>query len=189
MKKVLSIMLLCLMFCIGTAYAESFWTGAVWNNQLGAFVPNIMNFDWSSSGSGNAQGLGPAGTIPVAGTNFNFRYQSYLFAVQDPVGNSVPFPGLNTSFEYTVVALVPETVVSGTDLGSGLSQAVFKTLSGGVFYIYHDASLNANVATGMGFDDGALVASGTINPDQISSFLYNAGTGVGLGSTIQNLYS
>ncbi len=184
MKKVLSIMLLCLMLCIGTAYAESFWTGAVWNNQLGAFVPNIMNFDWSSSGSGNAQGIGPAGTIPVSGTNFDFRYQSYLFAVQAPDGNSVSFPGLNTTFEYTVVALIPETVVSGTDLGGGVYQAVFKTLSGGVFYIYHDASPNANVVTGTGFDDGILVASGTIDPDQISTFLYNGGTGTGLGSAI-----
>ena len=184
MKKTLSIVLLCLMLSIGTAYADPFWTGSVWNNQLGDFVPNIMTFDWSSSGSGNAQGLGPVGTIPLPGTNFNFRYQSYLFALQDPVGNPVAFPGLNTSFEYTIVALVPETVVSGTDLGGGLYHALFKTLSGGEFYMYHDASRNGVVSTGVGFDDGALVASGTIDPDQVSSFIYNANTNSGTGSTI-----
>ncbi len=185
MKKVLSIMFLCLILCTGTVYAaESFWVGSVWNDQLGAFVPNIQNLDWSSSGSGNAQGMGPAGTAPVVGTNFNFRYQSFLAAVIGPTGDIVAFPGLNTNFEYTIVVFVPEVVNSVTTLPGGSFLSTFKTLSGGTFLIYHDASPNANVATGFGFDDGTLVASGTINTDQISSFAYTPSNGQGIGSAI-----
>lgn len=182
MKRFLLILLMFLVAGSGTVHAQDFWTGAVFNDTLGVKVGNVQNFDWSSSGSGVAQGLGPAGTIPTAGTNFTFRYQSYLFALQDPDGNVVVFPGLNTNFEYTVVAVIPETVQIATDLGGGLFTAIFRTLPGGTFYVYHDASPNINVATGMGFDDGTLVASGSINGDQVSSFTYNSNTGTGIGS-------
>ncbi len=169
MRKILSIALLCLMLCTSTAYAESFWTGSVWNNDLSAFVPNVMVFDWSPSGSGVATGMGPVGAPLVVGTTFDFLYQANLVVLSDPDGNTITFPGLNTSFEYTVVATIPEVVSSVTSI-SGVVLANFTTLPGGTFYMYNDTVVDADVATGAGFDDGTLVSSGTINPGQISSF-------------------
>src|SRR4030042_478697 len=169
---------------MGVVHADTCWIGSVYNDTLGTFVPNVLNFDWSSSGSGNAQGIGPAGTLPQQGTTFTFRYQSYLFALQEPNGDTVSFPGLNSSFEYTLVAQIPEVVQNTTDLGGGFSTQVWQTLPGGVFYIYHDGSPNADVPNGSGFDDGVLVASGTIDPNQISTFTYITTTGNGIGSTI-----
>lgn len=181
MKKIVFATLLCMILSIGTA-AQAFWVGTV-NDGLGGSVSNVMGFDWSSSGSGNAQGLGPPGTPFPPNTPFDFRYQAELVGLTDPAGNPIVFPGLTNTFEYTAVALVPETgsiipVVGGLFLG------LFFTQPGGTFYLYNDTSPNSNVATGFGFDDGTLVAQGTINTGQISSFLYNSNTGEGIGSAI-----
>ena len=43
---------------------------------------------------------------------------------------------------------------------------VFRTLTGGRFDIYFDAQPNADVADGIGFDDGALVATGALENEQ-----------------------
>lgn len=166
-----------------TAYAaDAFWTGSVFNDSLGIKVPNVQNFDWASSGSGNAQGVGPIGTPLAVGTTFNFRYQSFLFALNAPNGQPITFPGLNSTFEYTVVAMFPEVVSSFSSIG-GISTAVFTTLPGGQFFIYHDAPANANVAAGTGFDDGTLVASGTIDAGQTSVFTASSTT-AGIGSAL-----
>ncbi len=144
-----------MLFVIGTAYAAqpTYWVGSVYNDTLGTKVPNVMNFDWSSSGSGNAEGIGPPGKALAPGQTFMFRYQSSLSALNAPDGQVITFPGLNTNFEYTIVAQIPMTVVS-YDATNRLY--FFKTLSGGKFFIYHDAQPNANVPSGSGFDDGEL---------------------------------
>jgi hypothetical protein len=183
MKKLcVFVSLLCLVFLTGPSHAQDFWTGSVYGDTAG-WVDNVRNFDWSSSGSGNASGLGAPGDPIIPDTQFTFRYQAELFAVSDPDGNTILFPGLNADFEYTLVTEIPEVVDSVTDLG-GVVTATFKTLPGGTFYLYHDASPNSVVASGMGFDDGDLVASGTIDPDQIAVFTFVASQGVGIGSTI-----
>uniref|UniRef100_UPI0027B9FE8F SdrD B-like domain-containing protein n=1 Tax=Geobacter sp. TaxID=46610 RepID=UPI0027B9FE8F len=184
MMRRLTLLFLALMFfVVSTASAQNFWVGSVFNDTLGVKVPNVMGFDWASSGSGNAQGVGPAGSTLTPGQQFNFRYQSFLFALTDPNGQSINFPGLNSNFEYTVVAILPEEVVSFTTTGSS-STALFKTLAGGQFFIYHDASPNANVPNGFGFDDGDLVASGTIDPNSFSSFTFVPSSNLGIGSAI-----
>ena len=183
MKRITVIVLLSLLLCSSLAYAESFWVGGVWNDTTNNFVPNVLNFDWSSSGSGNMQGAWPVGSISTLGQSTTFRYQSYLFALQNKDGDPIAFPGLNSSFEYTVLAQVPQ-FVTRVDLGFGVSQLLFLTSNGGVFYIYHDAPKNATVLSGFGFDDGILVASGTVDPNQFSTILYNSNTGLGIGSTI-----
>jgi hypothetical protein len=183
MKKLIFVMLLSLiLFGIGTAQAD-FWTGSVWNNDTDAFVPNVMGFDWSSSGSGVAIGLGPFGTPFPDNTPFTFLYQAALVGLTDPIGQPIAFPGLNTTFEYTVAAIIPETGRL-IDLGGGLIQGVFTTQLGGIWAIFNDEPDDAVVASGDGFVDGTLVASGTINPGQISTFLANTNTGDGIGSAI-----
>jgi hypothetical protein len=183
MKKILIVMFISLLFLgIGTAQAD-FWTGSVFNDNIG-FVPNIMGLDWSSSGSGNAENWGLPGTSPPVGTDFTFRYQAFLVGMTNPLGGAVAFPGLNTDFEYTVTATLREDLTAVIPLGGGLFQAVFTTLPGSTFYIYHDSDNNANVPTGFGFDDGDPALSGSIAVGAISSFMFNSATGNGIGSTI-----
>lgn len=177
MKKFL-LMLLSLGLCMGTAYAGNFWTGSVADSPGKFTADNVLTFDWASSGSGNAQGLGPVGTPLTVGTPFTFRYQSYLFGLTGPDGQNIPFPGLNSDFEYTIVAQFNQNV-----LGVATNTATFITDTGGQFYIYWDGEPNADTDTGMGFDDGTLVASGTVYPGQISVFtLTNPTLGEGTGS-------
>lgn len=186
MKKAL--LVLASLFVISApVHAQQFWVGSVFDDSQGGFVGNIQNFDWASSGSGLVKGVVDPSTGQVIlkpGDNFDFLYQSYLFALMDPAGQSVSFPGLNTKFEYTVVARLPETVFSVTPVNGTTNITLFKTLPGGQFFIYHDGTPNADVPTGLGFDDGELVAQGTIDADQFSSFTSTSSTGQGIGSAI-----
>lgn len=167
---------------IGTGHAETFWTGTVFDG-TGGSIEKVLNLDWSSPGSGVAQGVGPAGTPLVQGQKFTFRYQSYLFAFTEPNGQTISSPDLNSKFEFTVVAQFPEEVVSAVS-SSSFNIATFRTLSGGIFYIYNDTQPNADVNSGSGFDDGTLVAKGTIDADQYSTFTSNSSNATGIGSTI-----
>jgi hypothetical protein len=181
MKKIVFITMMCLMLSIG-ATAQAFWVGDVCDG-LGNCVSNVMGFDWSSSGSGLATGLGPFGTPFPPDTPFDFLYQAQLVGLTDPAGQPLTFPGLNTDFEFTVAAIVPETgfifPLSGT-----LFQGIFTTQPGGVWAIFYDAPKDAIVANGTGFVDGDMVAYGTINAGQISTFLANTASGQGIGSAI-----
>ena len=186
MKKLILFAILGIMLSIGTAQAD-FWTGDLWNPTAG-FVPGVQTFDWSSSGSGVAVGLGPFGTIVPAGTPFDFKYQAFLVGVTDSGGNPIALPGLNVNHEYTVAANLNDMVIAMIPLGP-LVQGLFQTV-GGTFDIYYDApggGTQATVATGRGFDDGILVASGFIPFDPVgnfATFTANLANGTGIGSTL-----
>ncbi len=189
MKKMLFSMLLTLMVGFGVTSAHAviypFWTGSVADAPGNFTADNVRTFDWSSSGSGSALGL-TAGQGVVAGTNFDFNFQSTLVGLTSPTGQAVAFPGLNTAFEYTLVAQIPETVRSVTllDAPNVFPQtAVFETLAGGTWFMYYDGAPNAVVASGFGFDDGTLVANGTFNAGQLASFTATTAT-EGIGSFI-----
>lgn len=169
MKRLLALVLLVLTISVGKGYGEDFWVGSVYDG-TSSYANGIMTFDWASSGSGVAVGAGPFGKPLAVGQTFPFRYQSYLMILNDTGGQPVAFPGLNTSFEYTVVAEIPEVVIGVVPFSATTNQAIFRTLPGGVFSIYAQTPRNADVPTGTGFDDGTLVASGTIAADQISTF-------------------
>jgi len=177
MKRLLAFILLFLTISVGKGYGETFWVGTV-SDGGSVSASNVMGFDWSQSGSGVA----PGGLQLAPDQVFLFRYQSQLVGLTDPIGNKVDFPGLNSAFEYTIVAQFSERVTSITPNPNNpnIVTAFFTTLDDGKFYIYAGAA-NAVVATGTGFDDGTLVAEGTINPDQISMFT-NFGDGTGQGS-------
>lgn len=184
-KKVfIALFALCTLGVASAQAVEEFWVGSI-NDGEGNYATNVQNLDWSSSGSGLAVGVGPVGTPLTIGTNFNFIYQSSLAALNDPLGEVVAFDGLGTAFEYTLVAKIPETVAGFVEVIPGvLSTAYFKTLENGYFKIYYDDSPNADVELGLGFEDGLLVAEGTIDANQFSSFTYNGDSGIGNGSTI-----
>ena len=187
MKKILIIAVLCLTLGIAGA-AQAFWVGSVYNGDTNTMVPNVMGFDWSSSGSGLTIGVGPAGTPQPPGTNFDFLFQATLVGLTDPAGDPVIMTGLNTTYEYTLVAQIPETIIAAIPLGGGLFQYVFDVIAPGSWYLYYDSGLaggqQAVVASGTGFEDGDLVAAGTFNYSglEASTFLLtglNPATGVG----------
>lgn len=192
MKKSLSVLLAGLILGATVQAQAAFWTGGVYNNDLGTKVNNIRGLDWSSSGSGDGIALGPFGNVNALtpGTNFDFLYQAKLVGVTDPGGQPVAFPGLDTpKFEYTVVASIHETVADlqqvefdALHAGPELVTATFLT-TGGTFFIYNDATPNSNVGTGFGFDDGIIAAKGDINAGQVTVFTANLLTGEGIGST------
>lgn len=103
-------LLLVLGLGMGNAHGQQFWVGSVYNPTLGEFVHNVQVFDWASSGSGVAEGMGPAGSELAVGDEFLFRYQSFLVRFEDDQAFPVAFPGLNEDFEFTVVAQIPEVV-------------------------------------------------------------------------------
>lgn len=187
MKKLISTLAMGAVLSASAAFAQPFWTGSLYNETAGGLVGGIQTLDWSSSGSGNASGIGPFGTPLTVGQTFDFRYQSFLAGVTSPTGQPVTFPGLATNFEYTVVAKFPEIVTNFVPLGGPASIASFSTLAGGSFAIYYDSVPNANVANGTGFDNGILVASGSILPGQLTTFtasVTTTGALQGIGSTI-----
>lgn len=183
MKKILLVAVMCLV--IGMAgSAQAFWVGEVYNPNVG-MVPGIMGFDWSSSGSGAALNLGSMGdpTHIVPGTNFDFFVQASLVGVTNSVGAAIPAftNGLNSNFEYTLVAKVPETVLFLTPIGGGLFTATFDVVGPGSWYLYYDSpttvGLKSDVPTGIGFEDGIAIASGTFNfaGTEISTFTLTSG--------------
>ena len=159
-------LVLSLVFGLGTAYAVGYdWTGSV-NDGLDNWAHNVRTFDWAESGSGMADGY-----VNVVDDDFTFKYQAFLVGLGDPNGNDVDFDGLNDLFEYTIVAEIPERVKSLTDIPGEGTLGVFEILPGSVWYMYHDDDPNADVPSGMGFDDGTLVASGSFALGETSSFL------------------
>lgn len=182
MGKRLLFLLLAIVLGWGNVHAQQFWTGSVYNPTLGEFVTGIQTFDWASSGSGVAEGMGPAGSDLDVGEEFVFRYQSFLVKFEDDAGQPVNFPGLNAEFEITVVAQIPEVV---SEFYPGTNPvAVFSTLPGGEFHIYYDGNPNSHVPNGFGFDDGELIVSGTINPGQSTTFTYIPSLNQGVGATM-----
>lgn len=183
MKKMRWLLAWLVLFCLGltNAYGQQFWEGSVYNDTLATMVPGVVNFDWSSSGSGVAEGLAPAGSPLVVGQEFTMRYQSYLVKLEDVAGQPINFPGLNTAFEYTVVAEIPQKIAAFIPGTTQIS--VFSTLPGGRFFIYHDSEPNNNVLSGLGFDDGDLVASGVIDAGVATSLTYISATNQAIGST------
>jgi len=177
MKRSLLAIALGLILGAGTANAEILDTVSILNPTAATFF-TVDTLDWSSSGSGLAEGIGaPPGTPILAGTNFTFDYQAFLAGATLGGAAVTGFnTGLNSTFEYTIVAKLQETVIDSAL--ALLDPAIFSTL-GGTWAIYESAP-NAVVGTGVGFDDGTLVASGTIDPGQISSFtLTSLDSGIG----------
>ncbi|SDM68334.1 hypothetical protein SAMN05660860_03009, partial [Geoalkalibacter ferrihydriticus] len=181
MKRWLLGLMLVLFMGLGTAHGQQFWEGSLYNPTLGTFVPKVVNFDWAASGSGMAEGLAPAGSAHSVGDPFVMRYQAFLTKVEDANGQPILFPGLNVDFEYTVVAEIPQQIIAFVPGTTRIS--VFSTLPGGRFYIYQDSNPNATVATGLGFDDGNLVASGVVDAGIPTQYIYDSNNNVAIGST------
>lgn len=181
MKRSLLAIALGLILSAGTANAQVLDSFSILNAGTNTFY-TVDTLDWSSSGSGLAEGLaGGAAALNIPlGTTFTFDYQAFLAGATLSGAAVTGFnTGLNSTFEYTVVAKFNETVI---DPLLGAPDTVLFSTIGGTWAIYESAP-NAVVGTGAGFDDGTLVVSGTISPNQISSFTAT-GVNQGIGSAI-----
>jgi hypothetical protein len=193
MKKVLVAAALVGIMLFGATGAQAFWVGSVYNPNVGD-VPNIQGLDWSSSGSGLAAGMGPAGGPIAPGDTFDFLFQAKLIGATDVPGDPVTAfdPGLNVNFEYTLVAKIPEVVVAIVPISATITAAFFAITGPGEWYMYYDGlgaptpGAQSDVATGTGFEDGTLAASGTFTPGQVSQFTYDSSVPQGIGSFILN---
>ncbi|NCT84779.1 MAG: flocculation-associated PEP-CTERM protein PepA [Comamonadaceae bacterium] len=139
-------------------------------------------FDWASGSAAWTSGFTGA-----PGSNFTLNYAGWATAVTktdgnpmsllqfdntaDGIGNSLGkqlnIPGMNGSYEYTVVATFTETVVSCVSA----TQCTFK-VTGGTFDIYYDTAANAKAtgSTWTGFSDGTKILSGTFNSGSTTLF-------------------
>jgi len=182
MKKMVAVLAAFLLLGATSAIAAPTWVGSVSHDGV-TWVDGVQTFDWASAGSGAAVPTGPNPfnfLAPEVGQTLDFLYQARLVGLEDAAGDPVVWAGLNTAFEVTFAAVLPERVAA---VGGGGLEVTFETLGGGAWYMYVDDNRNSNVASGMGFDDGRLVASGDWLPGYLTDFTAIA-PGTGLGSFI-----
>lgn len=161
----------------GSAFADPSIT-----NLDGTKTP-FGGFDWASGSAAWTSGFSG-----VPGSNFTLNYAGWATAVTNTSGNPMSLlqfdntadgiknslgqqlnlPGLNGSYEYTVMASFTERVVSC----SSANQCSFQ-ITGGTFDIYYDTGADAKtVANGAwtGFGNGVKILSGTINAGPTTLF-------------------
>jgi len=147
---------------------------------------DVSEFDWSSSGSGVAVGIGPFGTPLAVGQTFDFKYQSFLssFVTSNTVTNNPVTTGIGgafagTEYEFTAAAAFTEIVTGVAVVGPNVVATFDAANSLGSFSIYYDdigaGGQKANVAAGTGFDDGIEVARFSVIAVP-STFTANSGT-------------
>jgi hypothetical protein len=187
MKKRLLMAVVAVVFCVGTASAQSFWVGNV--TPPPGVIANVMTLDWNSSGSGNARGYAPG--PQNAGFAFDFLYQSNIVAFNDPTGTPIPAAGipagLNQSWEITFVAIINEVQLN--NVGPFPQTAAFGTAGPGQWAMYYDdanigGTQKSDTALGTGFNDGILIASGAWNVNQFNASFTATSPTTGFGSTV-----
>ena len=173
MKKHVLFLVVVAILGIGVQSQAAFWNGTVITPPYGA-VNNVENFDWSSSGSGMISRTGWFCCSPCSGHTVYIQYQANLVGYNAPGGAPIPDANLNTNYEFTVVTKLNELVQSVTPLPPVSLYESFKTV-GGTWAMYYDdltagPGVKSNTAAGTGFNDGLMVANGTWNPNQVSTF-------------------
>jgi len=169
------------LMVLGTGSAQAFWIGSISDGD-GNWVSNVEGLDWAAAGSGVAVGLANPANI-IVGNTFDFYFQARLTGLTDPAGQPVAFPGLGLDFEYTLVGKLQEKITNVVDLGGPVLSA-FETTGVGSWYLLYDDVADSVTASGVGYDDGTIVAEGTWLPGQISTFTATVPGVQGIGSYI-----
>jgi hypothetical protein len=116
---------------------------------------NFGGFDWN--GASNAVAVGSF----TDGSTVTTTYWSKAALLFDPAGNTIlGMPGLNLTYEYTILATIVEKFTCTNIL---CTSASFETLPGGSYKIWYDTTPDANLVTGAGITDGSLILSGVID--------------------------
>ena len=111
-------------------------------------------------------------------------------------GGVVAAPNLNVTHEYTIVATIPEIQIGHAIIGP-ITTDYFSTnpnppstSQGNKWAIYYDGvgvgGFQANVAAGIGFNDGNLIAFGSFLPGEFTTVFTATGNTSGIGSTTLN---
>jgi len=146
-------------------------------------VGPFSSYDFSSNGVVliKPAAVASAGSFTV-GDTYTGYYQSYVNSHNNLLGQAVPSPNLNNTYELTVAANFNERV-TGVDASGN---AVFQIIDG-VANIYFDTAPNRNFATDSGFTDGSSIIQGTISGGS-GAFLTSVGVGFSsIDLTIGNL--
>ncbi|KQV59022.1 MULTISPECIES: flocculation-associated PEP-CTERM protein PepA [unclassified Duganella] len=160
-----------LLFAAGAAQADVITPFTI-KDGTNVLATNVNSLDWAETGSGLAKGIGPFGSPLQVGSTFEFLYQATL--VGKAGGTGSPSLGgrldgeANGSadglFEITIAARMTEVVSSVVPGPGGTATANFNLAPGqNQVAIYFDTNQNANTATGVGFDDGIMIALLTID--------------------------
>jgi len=174
---------------LGFAFAGSSAQAFTLSDGTNVLASDATTLDWNASGSGVAKGVGPFGTPLTVGQSFQFLYQSNLASIDgnptalfnglDSTANGTKDTAAGKNYEFTIVAMLNETVTSTT-----ANHATFGLAPGdNKVAIYYDTAANASTAGGTGFDDGTLIALLTIIPDNTQSTFTITGANNGQGST------
>jgi len=112
---------------------------------------------------------------------FTNLFQAKLGSLLDTNGNVIPVPGLNSSFEITVVAQFDLAITGITPGPASITQtALAPTPNNPTNFVrfYYDGVVNANDLAGTGFKDGTMIldATATAAPGVFMEF-FNVLTG------------
>lgn len=144
-------------------------------NTDGTFDP-FGGFDWNKAG--NVLTFGPI----VNGGSVTSVFWANAVLLNDT--SSMPFatPGLQptgSAYEYTVYAVMTETVSCGGALGDPCGAFANFTLTGGSWTIYYDTSPDANLVAGTGIQDGDILLTGSVTG---GGGVFNLTPGGGIGA-------
>lgn len=177
-----------MLFAAGAAQADVITPFKI-KDGTNVLATNVNSLDWAETGSGVAKGIGPFGAPLAVGSTFEFLYQATMVGKAGGT-NSPSLGGLldgeangvaDGAFEITIAARMTERVVSVVPGPGGTATANFALAPGqNQVAIYFDTAQNANTATGVGFDDGLMVALLTI--DSNTSVFQLLGPNNGQGS-------
>lgn len=157
MKKILLALMASFILFSGSAFGFTLDTFSIYNPLTSAWV-TALSLDWDQTGTGVAVGLGPYGSAIATDTVFTFKYEAFLANASN--GSDVV---IDADSGYTIVAEFTEKVSDGSVGYADTAQ--FDVVSGSWAIYYGGAT--ANVLDGTGFDDGTLVASGSVLPANI----------------------
>lgn len=133
-------------------------------------VDPFTAFDWNSAGAAVTSGFTPDGS-----TVFTTEYWADAIGIKSgasTVAGSLTAAGVANGAEFTINAIILETATLSVD-----GNTSFFTATGGTWVIYYEALSDANLVTGAGITDGAIVMSGTILPGYAGSFTNIPATG------------
>jgi hypothetical protein len=202
-KKELSVKKTKLIAAVALAFACTGAQAALFDPDGGGALGtiNVGAFDWSptsifadEANTAIANFVATQGSCLTASCTFNLYTHARVIGFTDPNGVPIVVPGLNTTFELTMIARFTEVVTGVGDLNGGLpggQVATFATVSSspGFLEIFFDSSPDSVDVSGSGFNDGRLILSGTQIGDATSLFTITSETGVPLdGSPNGNDY-
>lgn len=132
------------------------------------------SIDWRISGAAVSSNFNTLGN-PI--TTEYWADAIGLFEAGDvPVLSYLASQGFPNGAEFTINAIIIETA---TDTGAGSADF---TATGGTWVVYFDQLADANLVTGAGITDGAIVMSGSILPGPAGSFALTDGVVGGTGN-------